>query len=152
MVIAIQRPVMFAISMVLAVVAVWFIGDRCLFLIGAIHTTGNVVDMVAENDSCECGKGCRYDCTRYQVQLSLQSVGAPSGLWISAGDARGFNRPAAEARYRIGQAVPMLFNPRNPAESYPNRAADLWRVPLMILLFQVMLMVGSFTPKRSWFG
>jgi hypothetical protein len=78
---------MFACSLVLALVVLGFVADRTLFLLRAMRTTGNVVDLNATNGRCRCGKRCHYDCTKFQALVSFQTRDAPATLWVSAGSA-----------------------------------------------------------------
>jgi hypothetical protein len=145
---AVKSPVLFACSLVLAVVFLGFVADRVLFLIGAVHTTANVVNLSAENARCSCGKRCHYDCTKFQAQVSFETAQAPAAVWVSAGSAHGYDCPVAQARYGIGDPVPVLYNPRRPSEAYRNTVGDIWGAPLVALLFQVVTLIGSFSERR----
>jgi hypothetical protein len=146
---AIKSPVMFWFSMVLALVVLGFVADRTLFLMRAVVTTGNVVDLSASNGSCSCGRHCRYACTKFQAQVSFQATESPAALWVSAGTAHGHDCPVAQARYGIGDSVPVIYNPRNPAEAYRNSFADVWGTPLVALFFQIVTLISSFAKRAQ---
>jgi Protein of unknown function (DUF3592) len=144
---AIKSPVMFWFSMALALVVLGFVADRTLFLMRAVDTTGNVVNLSASNGSCSCGRRCHYACTKFQAQVSFQATEAPAALWVSAGSAHGYDSPVAQARYGLGDSVPVLYNPRNPAEAYRNTFTDVWGTPLVALFFQIVTLISSFTKR-----
>jgi hypothetical protein len=145
---AIKSPVMFWFSMLLALVVLGFVADRTLFLMRAVNTTGNVVNLSATNSSCSCGRRCRYSCTKFQAQVSFQAAAAPAALWVSAGSAHGYDCPVSQARYDLGDSVPVIYNPRNPAEAYRNSFADVWGTPLTALFFQIVTLISSFTKRN----
>jgi hypothetical protein len=148
---AIKSPVMFWFSMLLALVVLGFVADRSLFMLKAIHTRGNVVDLSATNGSCSCGRRCHYDCTRFQAQVSFQASAAPAALWVSAGSAHGYDCPVTQARYVIGDTVPVIYNPHNPTEAYRDTFMDVWGTPLATLFFQIVTLISSFTKRRHTF-
>ena len=145
---AIKSPVMFWFSMVLVVVVLGFVADRALFLLHAVHTTGDVVDLSAANGSCSCGRRCSYSCTKFKAQVSFQASDTPAALWVSAGSAHGYDCPVAQARYGIGATVPVIYNRHNPAEAYRDTFMDVWGTPLMALFFQIVTLISSFTDRR----
>ena len=141
---AVKSPVMFWFSMVLVLVVLGFVADRTLFLMRAVDATGNVVDLSAANGSCSCGRHCSYACTKFLAQVSFQAAGTPAALWVSAGTAHGHDCPVAQARYGIGDQVPVIYNPHNPTEAYRNTFMDVWGTPLMALFFQIVTLISSF--------
>jgi hypothetical protein len=145
---AVKSPVLFWFSMVLVLVVLGFVADRTLFLIRAVHTSGNVMNLSAANGSCSCGRRCRYDCTKFQAQVSFQAREVPAALWVSAGSANGYNCPVAYARYAIGDSVAVVYNPRDPAEAYRDTVADVWGAPIAAFFFQIVTLIGSFTRGR----
>jgi len=146
---AVKSPVLFWFSMALALVVLWFVADRTLFLIRAVHTSGNVINLSAANGSCRCGRRCHYDCTKFQAQVGFQARESPAALWVSAGSARGYDCPVTQARYVIGDSVAIVYNPRNPAEAYRDTVADVWGAPIAAFFFQIITLIGSFTRGRQ---
>lgn len=138
---------MFWFSMVLALVVLGFVADRTLFLLHAVKTFGNVADLSAANDSCSCGRRCHYDCTKFQAQVHFQASETPAALWVSAGSAHGYDCPVTQARYGIGDSVPVIYNPHHPGEAYRDTFSDVWGTPLMALFFQIITLFGSFTKR-----
>jgi hypothetical protein len=96
---------MFRRSMVLALVVLGFVADRTLFLLRAMRTTGNVVELNAANGSCRCGRRCHYDCTKFQVLVSFQARDTPATLSVGAGTAHGYNAPPSSAQYGVGNPL-----------------------------------------------
>jgi hypothetical protein len=125
-----------------------FVADRTLFQLRAVDTTGNVVDLSATNGSCSCGRHCSYSCTKFQAQVGFQASGTPALLWVSAGSAHGYDCPVAQARYGIGDPVPVIYNPHNPTEAYRHTFTDVWGTPLVALFFQIITLISSFTDRR----
>jgi hypothetical protein len=148
---AVKSPVMFWFSMVLALVVLGFVADRVLFLVRAEHTTGNVVDLRGSNGNCSCGRHCSYSCTKFQAQVGFQAGAEPAALWVSAGSAHGYDCPVSQARYAIQDSVPVIFNPHHPAEAYRDTLTDVWGAPMMVLFFQIVTLISSFT-KRTLHG
>ncbi|HEV2701349.1 MAG TPA: hypothetical protein VGV09_06950 [Steroidobacteraceae bacterium] len=144
---AVKSPVMFWCSMALALVVLGFVADRTLFLLRAVHTTGNVVELRGANGSCSCGRHCSYSCTKFQAQVSFQAGQEPATVWVSAGSAHGYDCPVTQARYTIEDSVPVIFNPHHPAEAYRDTVSDVWGTPLMVLFFQIVTLVSSFTKR-----
>ena len=142
---------MFWFSMALALVVLGFVADRTLFLLRAVKTSGDVVDLSAQNGSCSCGRHCSYACTKFQAQVHFQATDTPAALWVSAGSAHGYDCPVAQARYGIGDSVPVIYNPHNPVEAYRDTFADVWGTPLMALFFQIITLVSSFTKRAHHF-
>jgi hypothetical protein len=148
---AIKSPTLFWFSMLLALIVLGFVADRALFLMHALKTTGNVVDLSAANGSCSCGRRCHYDCTKFQAQVRFQASETPAALWVSAGTAHGYDCPVAQARYIIGAVVPVIYNPRHPSEAYRDTFMDVWGTPLMTFFFQIVTLFGSFAKRQSHF-
>jgi hypothetical protein len=142
---------MFVCSMVLALVVLGFVADRTLFLLRAVRTTGNVVDLNATNGRCRCGKRCHYDCTKFQALVRFQTREEPATLWVSAGTSHGHNAALASAQYGVGNPVPVVFNPRNPTEAYRNSLWDVWGLPILTFFFQIATLIGSFTQRRHYY-
>ncbi|HTV78178.1 MAG TPA: DUF3592 domain-containing protein [Steroidobacteraceae bacterium] len=119
-----------------------------MFLVRAVHTSGNVVDLSSINGRCSCGRRCHYDCTKFRAQVSFNTAQAPAALWVSAGSAHGYDCPVTQARYVVGDPVPVAYNPRRPTEAYRDSLGDIWGAPLTTLLFQIFTLIGSFSQRR----
>lgn len=144
---AVKSPVMFWFSMILALLVLGFVADRTLFLLRAVRTTGNVVDLRGSNGSCSCGRHCSYSCTKFQAQVRFQANAMPAALWVSAGSAHGYDCPVAQARYSIDDSVPVIFNPHNPSEAYRDTPGDIWGTPVMVFFFQIITLISSFSKR-----
>jgi hypothetical protein len=145
---AIKSPVLFTLSMVLALVVLWFVADRVFFLMRAEHTTGSVATVIPQNGRCSCGRRCRYDCTRFQARVIFPEAQGTKPLWVSAGRARGYDRPVSYAMYAIGDDVPVVYNPRDTDQAYRDSFSDVWGTPLALLFFQIITFFGSFAQRR----
>jgi hypothetical protein len=71
--------------------------------------------------------------TRYRPQIRFTT---DSGRAIEL-VGRVASRPA---RYKVGERVPVLYNPHNPTEAYLNSFWEIWFVTLMLVFFGLLTM------------
>lgn len=147
---AIKNRVLFGLSMVIALVALGFIVNRLVFLAHARHTTGAVIALHASNGSCSCGRRCHYPCTRFGADVQFPESESAVPLRVTAGTERGFNQPVEDSQYRIGDSVPVIYNPGDTSEAYRDTFGDVWGAPLAALFFHLVTLVGSFAKPRSF--
>lgn len=145
---AIKSPVLFGLSMLLAIAVLWFVADRTLFMVRSQHSTGAVVAVTGQNGRCSCGRRCHYDCTRFHARVDFNEQRGTQPLVVGAGSAHGYNRPLSLAMYGVGDHVPVVYNPHNTDEAYRDSFADVWGTPLTVFFFQLVTLFGSFTSKR----
>lgn len=148
---AIKSPVLFAISILIAVAALGLILDRVLFLAHAQRTTGTVTHLYSRNGSCSCGRHCSYSCTKFSAEVKFSASGSdtPSAATVvTAGTARGDNQPLALARYRNWDSVPIVYDSRHGNRAYRDTIEDVWGTPLTALFFHVVTLMGSFSKHR----
>ena len=138
--------------MLLALVAVWFAIDRLIFLAHARHTTGTVAAVRARDGSCSCGRHCHYSCTVFSAEVRFPESESPMPLVVTAGSARDYGQPVSLARYRIGNSVPVIYNPGHTNEAYRDTVKDVWGTPIELFFFQFVTLIGSFSQRRSFFG
>jgi hypothetical protein len=144
----VKQPVLFVLSLLIAVVAVGFLIDRLIFVAHAHHTTGTVTSLYASNGSCSCGRRCHYACTRFSAAVKFPESQVDEPLIVTAGTARGTDRPVEFARYSPGDSVPVIYDPGNTRRAYRDSVTDVWGAPLMALFFHITTLFGSFTQPR----
>ena len=146
----IKSPILFVVSLMIAVVALGFVLDRVIVLARAQHTTGTVSALHARNGSCSCGRHCHYACTRFSADVRFPESDVDAPLVVTAGTARGDDEPLELARYRPGDPVPVVYDPRNTARAYRDSIGDVWGAPLMAFFFHIITLIGSFTQHRRF--
>ena len=147
--IAVKSRFMLRVAIVLGVLALAIAADRTLFILHAAHTKGSVVDLSSENGRCNCpGKGCDYDCTRFRAQVRFGAPTSSGYLWVEAGTSRGYNSALAQAQFRLGDEIPVVFNPRDPDEAYRDLSREIWYPPLIAFFFAAVALIAAFSPPR----
>lgn len=137
------RRNLFLLSILLLVVAFWLGVTRVLFLAQAERTVGTVKDVYGEN--ARCGRGRRRrrsDCTKFYAWIHFQAVGTESRLRVKAGSTRGHDQPVTFAEYRVGDSVPVLFDPSNPWKAIRDRFWDKWGATGAVLVIGLFSYVG----------
>lgn len=138
---------LFIVSLLLIPVALWFLGERFMFLSRAIKVEGQVSDVRATNATCSSGKRRRrtsHSCTKYEATIDFTTLRGEQGfLEVSAGSARGHNQSETRASTREGAKVPVLYDPNNISNACRDYFMDKWGGPLMIFIAQLITMLGS---------
>jgi hypothetical protein len=141
----IKQPTYALISLVLLVVVAGYAIERLMFLKRAEYTTGKVIDVTSYNGRCG-GRKSRYSCTKFNASVEfLTGERSRYTFRISAGNARGHNRPLEDAKVVVDDQVPVVYDPRNPSKAYENTTWGVWGNPIMILILQL----GSFFTSLS---
>lgn len=145
----IKQPIYGVIAAILLVVISGYVIERILFLQIAEKTTGTVYDISSTNS--RCGGKRRHNCTKFNASIKFNPLNNESEVRfvISAGSSRGHNRPLKEADYRVGENVPVVYDPNKPTKAYEDSFFGVWGVPIMLLFFQIISFFTSLTePKR----
>lgn len=148
----IKRPVYFWASMLLLLALLVYAGERIVFLARAERTIGTVVDITSTNDRCGSSRrsSSRYDCTRFRAIVDFAAKnGSEHQLNISAGQSRGHDRPIERAKVKVGDEVPVVYDPNNPAKCYKNNFSSVWAGPIMIFITQICAFFLSMVKPRE---
>jgi hypothetical protein len=137
----VKNQFLFAISMTLLLAFCWSVISQLLFLSRAERGVGVVREVQAQNS--RCGGKRRHDCTKFHAMVEFQSAGSRQSSYLSAGDARGHGQPLSQARYRIGDPVPIAFDPSRPEEIYRDKFLDVWGSSLTWLFLQIFALGAS---------
>lgn len=144
----IKQPILAGISVLLLGGVAYFLVERNLFLRTAQKTQGTVREIRARDGRCG-GKYSRHACTRFSAHVQFVTAnGQSSSLNISAGSARGHGQPITRASYRPSQSVPVIYNPKRPAQAYHDSFFGVWGTPLFLAVFQFATFLGSLTERR----
>lgn len=138
----VQNRLFFIISMLVLVAAVVSAIAQLVFLARAEHGTGVVRELRAEN--VRCGRRNRSKCTKFEATVEVQSSAGKKSLLIGSGRVKGHSQPLSEARDRVGDRVPVVFDPDRPEKAYRDEASDIWSFPLGLLILQIGTLVASF--------
>lgn len=130
--------------------AAYFAIDRALFLQRAEATNGTTMSVSSHNGRCGGGRRRRsHPCTKFKAAISFRtSSGVQSELKLDAGSAPYHDQPTSRARYRVGQAVPVLYDPKNPGKAFHNSFLGIWGTPLWVGLGSLSLFVGALQQGR----
>jgi Protein of unknown function (DUF3592) len=137
----VKNQFLFVISLVLLAAFCWSVISQLLFLSRAERDVGVVREVRAHDD--RCGGKRRRDCTKFHATVEFQSAGSRQSSYLSAGEARGHGQPLSKARYRIGDPVPIVFDPSRPEQIYRDKFLDIWGSPLAWLFFQIFTLGAS---------
>ncbi|NQD35904.1 DUF3592 domain-containing protein [Permianibacter sp. IMCC34836] len=145
----IKNRFFFAIAGVLALVTLYFVTDRLLFIAHAEKTTGTVTAVDASNGRCGGSKRRRsYDCTKFHADIEFAATDQSHTFSVSAGDARGHDQPVSRARHQVGDAVAVVYNPDRPDEAYRDNWFDIWSTPLFAAFGHLIALFGSMKERR----
>jgi hypothetical protein len=126
--------------MLAAIVLLGLVAQRALFLMRAQHTTGTVAHLGSKNDLCGIGR-TSHECTRFYAQLNFDDTLGIAPATVAAGDADGHDVPLSHAIYRVGEALPVLYNPNHPTQVHVDSFLDLWGSSVktfLVLIFTLM--------------
>jgi hypothetical protein len=144
---SIKKPFWFWSSVALAVVVVYFVLDRTVFLVRAERTTGVVTEVHGVNT--RCGRKRKHNCTRFTARVRFTAQIQEYTFSVSAGSARGHRQPLSRADYDVGESVPVVYNPGRPEQAYRDAFWDVWGTPVLAFFFQIAALLGSFQEKKK---
>src|SRR6185295_18809354 len=85
--------------------------ETWIFVLTAQHTIGRVTDLKAFKRRCGGGEGGpAYDCWLSEVGIGFTAGSTEHSLIVGVGQDQG--------GYRVGEAVPVMFDPHNPVRAY----------------------------------
>lgn len=147
----IKQPWLMVVSGLIFIACLYFIFDRLIFLQSAERVNGSVESLSSSNGRCGGGRRRRsYPCTRFNARVRFTtSAGQPSAVQLSAGSARGHDVSTASASRRVGQAVPIVYDPKSPTRAYEDTTWGVWGVPIMSLIFQIVTFFMSFLEPKG---
>jgi len=129
--------------MLVAIVLLGLATQRALFLMRAQRTTGTVAHLSSKNDLCGIGRAS-HDCTRFYAQLNFDDTLGIAPATVAAGDVDGHYAPLSHAIYRVGEAVPVLYNPNHPAQIYVDSFLALWGSSVRTFLVLIFILIAYF--------
>jgi len=140
---------MFWFSMGIGCIFVWLTADRIYFLLRSEKTNGKVVEMFAQNviRSSRFNNNCITLFTaRVKFHSGDKTPQRECFLDIRAGSASDYNRPISLAKYKVGDTVPIRFDPYHPEQCW--KKGNEWSAPLVALIFcTITFLVSLLKPK-----
>jgi len=107
--------------------------ERLAFIMRAERAMGRVTSVYAFNDRCSGGESS-YDCTIFKAEVRFAAGGLKYRLIVSAGSVGGHGRTAYYASHRVGDAIPVIFDPQDPTWVYLDCFIEIWLWPWIGLL------------------
>lgn len=141
------KPLYFWIAIALCIPLAYFLIDRIEFVWSSKTVMGSVEDVRARNDLC--GGKTKYSCTKYKALLTYGVEGVTYRIDVEAGRKRGQDQPLDFADHRVGDAVRVAYDPREPERAYRDTWWDIWGMPFMVFLMQIGAFFGSFKERRN---
>jgi hypothetical protein len=126
-----MKAVLMLFALVLLVLAGVIGVQRANFVRLAAPTSGIVVDVESRN--ARCGRKPRRACTKFTAVVEYSVSNDTRRLRTGAGQSRGRDEPISEARYRIGDALPLRVHPAT-REALPDGFSGLWGLPLVLAI------------------
>lgn len=139
-------------SFILLIVLIGFIIERLIFISSADTTKGTVISVSSYNGRCGGGRRSRsYSCTKFESTIEYSTKdGTQHTFSVSSGRARGQNAPVSKSRLREGKAVPVIYDPNNPAKVYEDTIWGVWGMHIAIFFFQIGTFISSlFSPSSQ---
>jgi hypothetical protein len=148
------NPFSFIVSMFFGALFIYMTSDRLFFVKDAIETTGEVITIEIEH--LEHGyRGLRVPRGPYTKFTAVVQYNANDQykyeITVSAGEIGGqhTSNPGG-ARFKKGERLRVLYNPKLPFEGYHNSFRGLWFYhSIVFLFFMFFLIVGIFGKKGS---
>lgn len=138
----VKHRILFIISIALFAAFCYSAISRLLFLARAERDVGVVCEVRSENSLC--GRRGRYLCTKFYAVVELRADGCWSSPYFAAGSAKDYNQPLSRALYKVGDRVPVVFDPDHPEGALRDKLWDLWGISFVVLLLQIVTLVASF--------
>lgn len=132
---------LFMVSIALLAVFCCLLASRLLFLSHAERCVGVVREVEARNG--RCGRKGRTECTKFSGLVEFQTTSGRHYVRLDGGRVNGHNKHPSLGLYRIGEPVPIVFNPDHPQEFYRDKLWDLWGFPGFLLLCQIFTLLAS---------
>lgn len=133
---------LFAMSMLLLAMCLYFGISRLLFLARTQRAVGVVRELSAENGRCG-GTRNRYKCTKFFAAVELQSAGGRQSSRIDAGNAKDYGQPLSRALYLPGDRISVFFDPNRPEDICRDEFWDLWGRSFSFFVFAIFIFWGS---------
>ena len=147
----IKQPWALAISGIFLFIAVYYVVERAFFIMSAEKTLGSVVKVESYNSRCGGGKRrSKYDCTKFTSYVRYFNLkNSPYEISLSSGSSRGHNQPDSYARLKMGESVPIIYDPKNPAKAYEDTIWGVWGVPIMLFFGQICSFLISISQPKT---
>lgn len=146
----IKQPLFAVAAAVMLLVCGGFAIDRWSFLRSAERVTGVVADVRAFDErrgGWSSKSRVRRPYTRFEARIGfVDRDGRNHELTASAGERSQHGMPVSFAKWRVGDAVPVVYSVANPRRAYCAANSDLWKVPIAILLLAACTFVVSVIP------
>lgn len=140
----------FTAAILLTLPLVYFLIDRAVFSMRARETVGIVQRIHAENDNCGRRRR-RHNCTNFEADLRYDVDEISYQVTVSAGSARGHNKPTSLADYAVGQSEKVAYDESRPSRAYRDTVWDIWGAPIITFFLQVAAFIASLKEeRRDW--
>jgi hypothetical protein len=133
-----------ALLLLIAAFFLYWTAQKAVFLARAEPATGRVALRASQRPS----HSRRLSGTYFYATVEFQAVGRAERFEVPAGSAWRKGRPTSEAAYRIGDPVPVLYDPKEPYSAERNAFWDLWQGPFWVLCILLAGLLANLS--RPW--
>jgi uncharacterized protein DUF3592 len=108
--------------------------DRVTFSMHSERARGEVVHIYPRNGRCRSSK-LSYDCTKFTAGIRVNSKNkGPLEVLVDADSARRHDQPPSFARYKVGELIPVVFDPDHPERAYLDTIFEVWGMLVAIVV------------------
>jgi len=134
-----------ALLLLIAAFFLYWTAQKAVFLARAEPATGRVVALRASQRPYHSR---RLSGTYFYATVEYQASGRSQRFEVPAGSAWHRGQPTSEADYRIGDPVPVLYDPKEPYSAERNAFWDHWKGPFWVLCILLAGIVANL--GRPW--
>jgi hypothetical protein len=146
----IKQPLVAGIALIFFLAFTYFVVERVLFINAAERTVGTVTEVLSKDGRCGGGRRRRrYPCTKFVAVVTYVVDQKMFRLNLSAGSARGYDRPIDRASYTHQQHVKVVYSRENPAHAYEDSLWGVWAVPIILFFGQLVTFITSLVEPRK---
>ena len=107
---------------------------RALFLLHSERTQGRVLAVMAAKDICE-GVWKRPPCWRLAAIVQIEIGAGKTSRFPVEAATRSMDEPdRSRSRYRVGEVVPVVYDPSFPERAYVADLRNFWQMPSILLV------------------
>lgn len=124
-------PLWLGISICVFIILLYLVVDRAIFLSKSEPTLGTVTKLTANLSSCGFGEAERPS-TVFIAEVNYFVESDNYTLSVNAGEICSARVSYSEARYRVRDQVPIVYNRDHPNEAYRDHTWDIWSTPIKV--------------------
>lgn len=117
--------------------------ERAVFVMRAERAVGTVKEVSAKN--ARRGRHHRH-CTKFTAAVTYADAeGQPFTIDVRAGSIAGWDVAVSRADLHEGDAVGVVYSPRDPSRAYRDKLTCVWETPLIAAGIGAAMLLGSAT-------